>query len=250
MGQEEKRELEKAEIEVKLSEVRKNDSESKKTDAEARKLNAEATTAELEAEGLCRIRDRELYGDEENHLYRFSRDINHFSVEACMIKLTQWHREDNKCPIEIIFSSPGGSIIDGFELFDFLQDLRLSGHVITTGSMGMAASMAGVLLMAGDKRWIGHQSWLMIHRAAFGAIGKTFEVEDEVKFVKRIEERILDIFTSRSKLTKSKIKRNWDRKDWWIDADECLELNLVDDIKAMMPEHPASKTKKKVKKTS
>lgn len=100
----------------------------------------------------------------------------------------------------------------------------------------MAASMAGILLMAGDKRWIGHQCWMMIHRAAFGAIGKTYEVEDEVKLVKRIEERCLDIFVSRSKLSKLKIKRNWDRKDWWIDADECLELGLVDEIRGMMPE--------------
>ena len=77
----------------------------------------------------------------------------------------------------------------------------------------------------------------MIHRAAFGAYGKTFEIEDEVKFVRRIESRIVDIFTLRSKLSKLKIKRNWDRKDWWISADECLELNLVDEIRGMMPEY-------------
>ena len=109
-----------------------------------------------------------------------------------MSKLTQWHRENPKCDIEIIFSSPGGSIIDGFELFDFIQELRRD-HKVTTGSLGMAASMAGILLQAGTHRWIGHQSWMMIHRAAFGAYGKTFEIEDEVKFVQRIEERILDV---------------------------------------------------------
>ena len=107
----------------------------------------------------------------------------------------------------------------------------------------MAASMAGILLQAGDVRWIGHQCWLMIHRAAFGAFGKTFEVEDEVKFIKRIEKRIVDIFTTRSNLTAQKIKRNWDRKDWWIDADECLELELVDEVRAMMPEHHANQKK-------
>ena len=162
-----------------------------------------------------------------------------------MNKLTQWHRKDPKCPIEIVFSSPGGSIIDGFELFDFIQYLRGKGHTITTGSLGMAASMAGILLQAGDVRWIGHQAWLMIHRAAFGAIGKTYEIEDEVKLVKRIEGRILDIFTSRSNLTKHKIIRNWDRKDWWIDADEALEMGLVDEVKAMMPEHQDNRKKKK-----
>ena len=172
-----------------------------------------------------------------------------------MSTLTGWHRRDDKSDIEIIFSSPGGSIIDGFELFDFLQDLRNKGHKVTTGSLGMAASMAGILLQAGDVRWIGHQSWMMIHRAAFGAIGKTYEVEDEVRLVKRIEERILDIFTSRSELTKVKIKRSWARKDWWIDADEAVKLGLVDEIRAMMPEHQNNKPikttrkKKNVRKT-
>ena len=62
-------------------------------------------------------------------------------------------------------------------------------------------------------------------------------IEDEVKFVKRMEERILDIFTSRSKLSRNKIKRNWDRKDWWISAEEAITLGLVDEIRATMPEH-------------
>ena len=111
----------------------------------------------------------------------------------------------------------------------------------------MAASMAGILLMAGDVRWLGHQSWMMIHRAAFGAYGKTCEIEDEVKFVQRIEERILDVFTSRSKLTKQKIKRNWERKDWWISSDECLDLELIDEIRGTMPEHVSSSKKKNIK---
>ena len=88
-------------------------------------------------------------------------------------------------------------LINIFQKFDFIQELRAKGHKITTGSLGMAASMAGILLQAGDVRWIGHQSWVMIHRAAFGAIGKTYEVEDEVKLVKRIEERILNIVNSK-----------------------------------------------------
>ena len=157
-----------------------------------------------------------------------------------METLTEWHRLDPECAIEIIFSSPGGSIIDGFELFDFLQDLRNKGHHLTTGTLGYAVSMAGVLLQAGDIRWVGQQAWIMIHRAAFGAWGKTYEIEDEVKFIQRIEERILAIFTSRSNLTKNKIKRNWDRKDWWISADEALTMNLVDEIRAKMPEHSSS----------
>lgn len=211
--------------------------------AEARKIAAEADEAELKAkeanlrwkraEREHKIRWAE---DLENHVYRFSGPVDDMSVQECMQELSHWSRIDPACDIDIVFSSPGGSIISGFELFDFIQTLRSSGHQITTGSLGYAASMAGVLLQSGSSRWIGHQSWMMIHRAAFGAFGKTFEIEDEVKFVKRIEERIINIFTARSSLTSSKIKRNWDRKDWWLSADECLELGLVDEIRGVLPE--------------
>jgi len=235
---------------VKLAEIEKFQAETKKILAEARKTEAEAAKAELEARSAWRKREKEKSVDEENHLYRFGGEVTKSSVSACMKRLTQWSRLDPKCDIEIIFSSPGGSIIDGFELFDFIQELRQQGHYITTGSLGYAASMAGILLQAGDKRWLGQQAWMMIHRAAFGAYGKTFEIEDEVKLVQRMEKRIVDIFACRSKLTTLKIKRNWDRKDWWISSDEALDLALVDEVRAIMPETvlPDKKANKKVKK--
>lgn len=233
-----------AEIELKIAETRRTEAEARKTEAEASKAEYEAHKAQIDYERSAKNRIKELSLDEENFLYRFSGQVNEASVRKCIGKLTEWHRAEPKCNIEIVFSSPGGSIIDGFELFDFIQDLRSKGHFITTGSLGMAASMAGILLQSGDYRWIGHQAWLMIHRAAFGAIGKTYEVEDEVKLIKRIENRILDIFIKRSKLTKLKIKRNWDRKDWWIDADESLSLGLVDEIRGELKNFP-SKTKSK-----
>jgi len=199
---------------------------------ELKKLELEAEQEEIKIQN-CK--------DDRNFLYRFNDKVSSESVKKCMETLTEWHRLESGCAIEIIFSSPGGSIIDGFELFDFLQDLRYQGHHITTGTLGYAASMAGVLLQAGDVRWVGQQAWIMIHRAAFRASGKTFEIEDEVEFTQRLEGRILDIFTSRSKLSQSKIKRNWDRKDWWLSADQALEMGLVDEIRAKMPEHKSSK---------
>ena len=225
-----------ADIELKEAETALKAAEAVKVNAEAKKAQFEAHESELKYLDARKKFDRASADDEMNHLYRFSGSVGEASVKKCMSKLTEWSRLSPKCDMEIVFSSPGGSIIDGFELFDFIQDLRSRKHKITTGSLGMAASMAGILLQAGDRRWIGHQCWMMIHRAAFGAIGKTYEVEDEVKLVKRIEERCVDIFVSRSKLTRLKVKRNWDRKDWWIDADQCLEYGLVDEIRGMMPE--------------
>ena len=243
-----------ADIAVKEAEARKMEAEARNTEAlvrknelEADKAAVELTVKQMDLTVKEEKRAREKAADDENFLYRFGSDVSGGSVTTCIKKLTEWSRLNPKCDMEIIFSSPGGSIIDGFELFDFMQHLRSKGHHLTTGTLGYAASMAGILLQAGDTRWIGQQAWLMIHRASFGAYGKTFEIEDEVKFIKRIEERVLDIFTSRSNLTRNKIKRNWERKDWWISSEEGVDLQLVDEVRAIMPEHTTNKKKKRKK---
>jgi len=234
------------------AEIKKTKAETSNTEALARKTTAEAEQAELdlkikvlEYDKAIEDHKKDKARDKENFVYRFSGEVSSSTVSGCMKQLTEWSRIEPGCDMEIIFASPGGSIIDGFELFDYIQHLRNKDHHITTGTLGYAASMAGILLQAGDTRWVGQQAWVMIHRAAFGAWGKTYEIEDEVKFVKRMEERILDIFTSRSKLTRNKIKRNWERKDWWISSDEAQELGLVDEIRAVMPEHSSNKKKRK-----
>ena len=227
------------------AEIAKTLAEATKLQAETEKLLLEQQKARLDLERITiynkeheldykkklREYNRERALDEENMVYRFNTQVDKTYVNDCMVKLTQWSRRHPKCDIEIVFSSGGGSIIEGFVLFDFIQELKAKGHKVTTGSLGMAASMAGILLQAGDYRWRGHQAWMMIHRAAFGAIGKTFEIEDEVAWIKRIEDRILGIFEKKSNLTRTKIKRNWDRKDWWISSDEALEMGLIDEIK-------------------
>jgi ATP-dependent Clp endopeptidase proteolytic subunit ClpP len=222
-------------------ELAKIKAETKRVEAEIKKLDAETETAhhtarlrKMEADKKEQDWRRDKATDQENMIYRFNTIVDKTRIYDCMHTLTQWSRRHPACDIEIVFSSGGGSIVDGFVLFDFIQELRARGHKVTTGSLGMAASMAGVLLQAGEHRWMGHQAWMMIHRAAFGAVGKTFEIEDEVAWIKRIESRILEIFEKRSELTKLKIKRNWDRKDWWISSDEALELGLIDEIKGKL----------------
>tara|TARA_Y100001973_G_C5194100_1_gene333014 strand:+ start:1012 stop:1758 length:747 start_codon:yes stop_codon:yes gene_type:complete len=234
-----------AEVAKTLAEAQQISAEIEKTKAETKKLELEQAKIALDLERVKiynqetqlaldkkqREDRRERAADEENMIYRFNTTVDKTHVNDCMVKLTQWSRRHPKCDIEIVFSSGGGSIIEGFVLFDFIQELRSRGHKVTTGSLGMAASMAGILLQSGDTRWMGHQAWMMIHRAAFGAIGKTYEIEDEVAWIKRIEDRILEIFEKKSDLTRTKIKRNWDRKDWWISSDEALELGLIDEIR-------------------
>lgn len=214
------------------AEAGKFDAEAQVAVQQAREHAAKAVKAELDASKAEDDDRARRASDEYHHLYRFDGEVSESSVKACMSKLTEWRRLDADCEIELVFSSPGGSIFDGMELFDFIVELGKQAPV-TTGGLGMAASMAGILVQSGTRRYLGRECWLLIHRAAFLAAGKTYEIEDRVDLIKRIEDRIIKIFTDRSDLTSRKIRRNWERKDWWLSSDECLELGLVDEIRGI-----------------
>jgi len=234
------------------ADINKTKAETEKAQAEARKALAEAMKTEHEAE-VARIeadearyalkkveinferdkekRQRELADNTYHHIYYFNSAVNSTSVKECMEELAYWHRSCPDCDIEIIFFSPGGSVIDGMALFDYIQQIRTQGHHVITTCLGYAASMAGILLQAGDQRVMGKESYILIHEVSFGAGGKIGEVEDEVAFVKKIQSRVLDIFAARSKLSKSAIARKWRRKDWWLDSTEALKLGFVDELR-------------------
>ena len=227
-------------IEKARAEISKVADEQAKLAAETREALAKAAYSELLLAREQRKEADELAKDAHHHRYVFNSAVSEASVNACIVALTAWSRQDPECDIEIVFNSPGGSVVDGMALFDFIQLLRRSGHKVTTVALGMAASMAGILLQAGDVRAIGAQSWLMIHEASFGASGKTGEVEDRVEWVKRVQERILDIFADRCKgagatatkrLSRTQIKNRWHRKDFWVSSDEALAFGLVDEIR-------------------
>lgn len=222
--------------------------ETRKTLAEARKAEADAAAAEHEAEGklialktLRRAEAEEDSLDKHHFIYRFIGEVTTSSANQCISRLTHWHRIDPGCDMTIIFQSPGGSVVPGMALFDFIQEMRHEGHHVTTKAQGYAASMAGILLQAGDERVMDAESWLLIHEAAFMAVGKLGDIEDTVEWIKKVCKRILRIFASRSKLTEAQLAKRWRRTDWWIDADEALKLGLCDRIDGayLIPEEQA-----------
>lgn len=214
------KELEEAKLEAEIRQL----------NAETAKNNAEAAAAEFIAAKLER---EDLYeraaADQAGH-YSFIGAVTNDSVKSCMRELAVWSRREPECNITILFNSPGGSVTDGLALYDFLDELKFQGHKITTVARGMAASMGGVLLQAGQERVIGRNAHVLIHEVSSMNIGKTSEMEDELKFVLRLQERLLDILAERSSLTKTQIKTRWKRKDWWLSSEECVELGFADRI--------------------
>lgn len=202
--------------------------------AQARLRQEQATAAH--AEIVRRSAEREeaeyLATDRRNHVYNFFSDVTGTSVTNCIATLASWSRLEPGCPITIIFNSPGGSVIHGMALWDFLTELKGKGHHLTTVACGYAASMAGILLQVGDTRVIGRESYLMIHELSAGAAGKIGEIQDSVKFYEKVGERIIDLFVKRSggKTSRAVFIKNWLRQDWWLSSDEVMQRGFADEV--------------------
>lgn len=198
-------------------------------EAEVRDIKLRLDTAQLhQSERALEI---ERAKAEENRIYTFYGAVSSSSVGPALKSLGEWHRRDASAPIELIFNSPGGNVLDGLALFDYIQELRHRGTPINTVTMGMAASMGGILLQAGEKRIASKNSLILIHEVSAGAGGKVSEIEDQLKFMEVLQAKCLAILAERSSMTVKQIATKWKKTDWWLGADEALKLGFVDEVR-------------------
>jgi ATP-dependent Clp protease, protease subunit len=204
--------------------------ENETLEAARRKGEVDLRRAELELAAAERDSCRAMATPEQTLVYCFFNDVSEVTVRDAVGTLDQWSRMHPGAPMEIQLASPGGSVLDGLALFDFILSLRRRGHHVTTTALGYAASMASIILQAGDRRVAGVSSFVMIHEVAYGWRGKVSEHEDEVAFTRRLQERLIAILCERSELTPAKVRAMWRKKDVWLDAQESLRIGLVDEV--------------------
>lgn len=212
------------------AEIRKLDLESSNLELTHAKLKNEARRWAVEAVKAERELDTWDSSPDEHGIYYFFGEVDAMNVATAIDVLGMWSRRWPGKEFSIVYNSPGGSIMHGLALYDFITELKSSGHKINTVARGMAASMGGVLLQAGDERIIGDNCQLLIHEASALSLGKLTEMEDEIKFVNKLQDRLLNILAERSTLTKQQIRNRWRRKDWWLDSKECIEYGFADRI--------------------
>lgn len=130
--------------------------------------------------------------------------------------------------IQIYINSPGGSVYAGLGIYDTMQFIKPDVATICTG---IAASMAAVLLCAGQK---GKRSGLphsrvMIHQPLSGAQGQASDIEIAAKEVLKIKDELYEIISKHSGQTFEKVYDDSDR-DYWMKAEEAKEYGMIDEI--------------------
>ncbi|HZL86515.1 MAG TPA: ATP-dependent Clp endopeptidase proteolytic subunit ClpP [Candidatus Krumholzibacteria bacterium] len=146
-------------------------------------------------------------------------------VIAQMLFLTA---EDPSRDIHLYINSPGGSVSAGMAIYDTMQYVEAD---VATTCMGMAASMAAVLLTAGSKgkRAALPNSRIMIHQPMGGTQGQASNIEIYSKEILLMRERLNEILAKHTGQPVKKIAKDTDR-DFFLSAAECKEYGIVDRV--------------------
>lgn len=133
--------------------------------------------------------------------------------------------------IKLSINSPGGSVFDALAMFNAL---RQHPATIEVTIMGVAASAASLVAMAGDKILMPDNAFLMIHNPWQPAVGNAAELRELADGLEKIGESLVTIYSNRSGQTPEKI-RELLAAETWMTAQEAVDLGFADEISPAMP---------------
>ena len=136
--------------------------------------------------------------------------------------------EDAEKDINLYINSPGGSVTAGLAIYDTMQFLKCP---VTTYCVGQAASMAAVLLAAGNKgkRYALPNARIMIHQPWGGVQGQASDISIQAKEILRLRDRINEILSSHTGKSLDAISKDTDR-DFFMSPQEAKEYGIVDEV--------------------
>ena len=154
--------------------------------------------------------------------------VTNDSANRIVAQLLFLEAEDPEKDIFLYINSPGGSVYDGFGIFDTMQHIKPDVHTVC---VGLAASMGAFLLCAGarGKRSSLLHSRIMIHQPLGGARGQATDIRiqaDEILFLK---DRLNTELSKRTGQSLERISGDTDR-DFYMSPQEAIDYGLIDNV--------------------
>lgn len=136
--------------------------------------------------------------------------------------------EDEKKDISLYINSPGGVVTAGLAIVDTMNHIKPD---VSTTCVGLAASMASVILSAGKKgkRFSLANAEIMIHQPHGGAEGQATDIEIAAKRIIKNRGTINEILAKNTEQTLSKIEKDVDR-DFFMTPEEALKYGIIDKV--------------------
>lgn len=155
-------------------------------------------------------------------------DVNEHTANLVVAQLIHLAYEDPKKDIKLYINSPGGSVYDGFAIYDTMQ--YIAPDVQTIG-IGVQASMGAFLLSSGakGKRFVLPNSRVMIHQPSSGTQGKITDQEISLREGIYLKQRLNEILAKNTGQKIETIEKDTDR-DRWMGAEEAVKYGIADAV--------------------
>lgn len=155
-------------------------------------------------------------------------EINDEMVNQVLGILIYLCKKDKKQDLFLYIHSPGGSIAAGISLYDTIGSVETK---ITTVCLGLAASMAALVLTGGylGKRLAFPNSYIMIHQPEGGSTGQSDDIDSESDEVNYLRFRVIDILSNSTGQSSSQITSDMDRDDYFT-AWQARDYGLIDEV--------------------
>ena len=191
----------------------------------------------IENEGGNRERAFDIYSRLlRDRVIMLGRPIDDTMANLLVAQLIFLAADDPEKEIQIYINSPGGSVASGFAIYDTMQYIK---PPISTVAMGMAASFATVILMAGAKgrRFALPNARIHLHQPLIGGRGLTGQATDldiHAREIMRIRKELNELISQHTGQSVEKVEKDSDR-DFYLSPEEAIEYGLIDGIISQTP---------------
>jgi len=154
--------------------------------------------------------------------------VDDYTANVIQAQLLYLDSADPGKDISLYINSPGGSVYAGLGIYDTMQYIQSQVSTICTG---MAASMAAVLLVAGEnkKRFALQHSRVMIHQPMGGIQGQASDIEITSREIIKLKKELYTIISQHSGQPYDKVYADSDR-DYWMTSQEAKDYGMIDNV--------------------
>ena len=164
----------------------------------------------------------------EDRVVFLNGEVNSQSANLVIAQLIFLEAKDPGKDISLYINSPGGSVSDGFAIFDTMNYIKCD---VSTICVGTAASMGAFLLAAGakGKRFALPNSEIMIHQPLGGARGQATDIAIQAEHILKLKKRLTKILAENSGQNVDKVANDCER-DYFMTAKEAQEYGIIDKV--------------------
>lgn len=126
--------------------------------------------------------------------------------------------------VTVNLNSPGGDFFEGVAIYNLL---RQHPAKVTINILGLAASSASVIAMAGDEVRIGKTGFIMVHNAWVVAVGNRHDLAEAATMMEPFDDAMASLYADRSGKTKN-VAAGWMDEETWFNGEQAVDLGLAD----------------------